>query len=399
MDREGAASRRTGQAIGDPRPALAAVYAGHFAHLGIVLPFLPPWLLERGFGPLAIGALLALGPAAKVAAAWTWGRWADRSGRRRGLLVLAGILAAAAFAALPLPEAFLLVFLLMAVYAFAVAPVLPFAEATALEQADVHGFSYGPVRLWGSVSFMVASWGYGALRGTFSGEAGIVLAAGFLALTSLLALALPRPLREASLTARSGVPAAGRSPGSPRPLLSRPGLVRFLASCALMQVSHGAYYAFYSIRLQNLGYGSTAIGLLWALGVAFEVSLLVVVDRVVRRFGARAVLRASLLAAAVRWLMISMAAAPGWLAAAQSLHAMTYASFHVAGLRELARWFGPGERATGQALYSGLTYGSGIFVGTLLAGAIADAAGLPAVFAASSGMALLGLVLMGKQEG
>ena len=73
----------------DPRPALALFYAAYFANMGILVPFLPPWLREQGIAPTTIGALLALQPLAKMVAPWTWGRWADRTGERRAPLAIA----------------------------------------------------------------------------------------------------------------------------------------------------------------------------------------------------------------------------------------------------------------------------------------------------------------------
>ena len=80
----------------DPRLGLALFYAGHFGHLGIVLPFLPPWLHHVGLGSAAIGGLLALGPLSKILAPWTWGALADRTGLRRPLLVATSLCAGAA---------------------------------------------------------------------------------------------------------------------------------------------------------------------------------------------------------------------------------------------------------------------------------------------------------------
>jgi hypothetical protein len=71
-----------------------------------------------------------------------------------------------------------------------------------------------------------------------------------------------------------------------------------------MQLSHGAYYAFYSIHLRAAGYSSTAVGALWSLGVLAEVLVFLVMHRILMRFGARRVLLWSLGLAAVRWLLI-----------------------------------------------------------------------------------------------
>ena len=50
----------------------------------------------------------------------------------------------------------------------------------------------------------------------------------------------------------------------------------------------------------------------------------------------------------------------------------------------------------GQAVYSGMTFGLGMVVGSLLAGWIAGWVGLPAAFTASAAVALVALPVLGK---
>ena len=376
----------------DPRSVLSAFYAAKFGHLGIVLPFLAPWLQGRGLGALGIGLLLSLPPMFKVIAPWLWGRWADRGGRRGPLLVVASLLSAAALTAMTLAEPLWLLCLFMAVYGFARAPILPYIEATALEQSESLDFAYGPVRMWGSVSFMVVSSLFGALRGVVSDDWGLYFGAMLLALCGLLAVwGLPESPVASSAQNATPTPA---EPAAPRP---RDGqLVRLVAACALMQVSHGAYYTFYSIHLAQLGYSSTAIGALWALGVLCEVVVLTQADNLLHRFGPHAMLQACLVLAAVRWVLIGFVDSPLPLVLGQVLHAATYAGFHVAAIREVFRLFGKERRAVGQSVYSGMTFGLGMVVGSLAAGWVAGWAGLPAAFTASAAVALVALPVLGK---
>jgi PPP family 3-phenylpropionic acid transporter len=278
----------------------------------------------------------------------------------------------------------------MALYAFARAPVLPYLEATSLEQREQRDLSYGPIRLWGSVAFVVLSGGYGAAAAAMHPDAGLWIAAFLLGLCSALAFLLPAPDRSVG-TGIERSPA--RAAGAPS------GIVRFFAACALMQVSHGAYYTFYSIYLVQLGYTTRTVGILWALAVVCEVALLTRMDGIVRRLGTVKVLRASLVLAATRWLIIGTVASLPWLVLAQALHAATYAAFHVAAIGVVFRYFGPQARARGQAMYSGMTFGLGMFVGNLSAGWLAAPLGLPALFLASAGVALLALVVLGGASG
>jgi PPP family 3-phenylpropionic acid transporter len=378
----------------DPRAILSGFYAAKFGHLGIVLPFLAPWFQSRGLGAASIGVMLALPPLFKILAPWTWGRWADRSGKRRELLCIGAAVSATALVAMTFADRIVLLGSLMAVYAFTRAPVLPYLEATSLEQREHLDLSYGPIRLWGSVSFVVLSGGYGALAATLHPDAGLWIAAALLALCSALAVRLPAPDRPAS-TGSAGPPARAPRPGSDTPY----GIVHFFVACALMQVSHGAYYTFYSIHLGELGYGPRTIGGLWALAVICEVLLLTRLDRIVQRFGTGRVLRASLMLATVRWLIIGSCSALPWLALGQTLHAATYAAFHVAAIGVVFRHFGRGARARGQAMYSGMTFGVGMFVGNLTAGWLAEPLGLPTLYLASAGVAFVALAILGFARG
>jgi PPP family 3-phenylpropionic acid transporter len=374
----------------DPRPALSLLYAAKFGHLGIVLPFLAPWLQLRGFGPAAIGVLLALAPLFKILAPWMWGRWADRSGRRRELLVFSAFSAAAALAGMVWFEGLWPLILLMLFYGFTRAPILPYVEATALEQSELHQFGYGPIRLWGSLGFVLCSSGIGFMQGRLSLDAGLLIAAGLLALCALVSITLPSELWQPERLAAG--PQRGREQAGPRGL----GVIRFFAACALMQASHGAYYTFYSIRLQDLGHGGATIGALWALAVVCEVLLLTRMDGILKRVGTELVLCSSLLVAALRWMLIGMVSSLGWLVFGQMLHAITYAAFHVAAIRVVYRLFSDGRQAKGQAMYSGMTFGLGLFVGSLAAGWAVEAVGLPAVFQASAGVALLAVLVLGR---
>jgi PPP family 3-phenylpropionic acid transporter len=66
-------------------------------------------------------------------------------------------------------------------------------------------------------------------------------------------------------------------------LLKRRVIV-FLFCAFLMLVSHGAYYGFYSIHLENLGYGKTFIGISWALASIAEIIVMIKSDVIFKHF-------------------------------------------------------------------------------------------------------------------
>jgi PPP family 3-phenylpropionic acid transporter len=163
--------------------------------------------------------------------------------------------------------------------------------------------------------------------------------------------------------------------------------VVFLACGWLMLASHGAYYGFFSIHLETLGYSSTFIGLSWALASTAEILAMLYSEAIFNRFPLERVLLASFAAAALRWLVLGAAASPAVILLCQCLHAMTYGTFHMASILYMDRLSPPDAKNLGQALNNALTYGLGLMVGFFLNGALYATMGSFGLFQMSALMA------------
>ena len=109
-----------------------------------------------------------------------------------------------------------------------------------------------------------------------------------------------------------------------------------------------------------------------------------VMHRLLSRFYIPWILVASLLLAALRWLMIAMAGDSLWLLAlAQLLHAASFGSFHAASIAWVHRQFGEALGGQGQALYSSLGFGAGWAAGAGLSGVLWQQWGVNLFFAAT----------------
>jgi MFS transporter, PPP family, 3-phenylpropionic acid transporter len=112
------------------------------------------------------------------------------------------------------------------------------------------------------------------------------------------------------------------------------------------------------------------------------------------RFGSEAILTAGLWLAVLRWSVCALSADSIPLALAQTLHAATFAAFHIAAVGHTFREFGPSRGATGQAIYSSVTYGLGSILGMVGSGLLRDRIGTQALFALAAATAALGALLM-----
>ena len=187
-------------------------------------------------------------------------------------------------------------------------------------------------------------------------------------------------------------PAPARAPPKGEPLFARASVRWFYATALLMQCSHGAYYGFMSIHLENNGYSRTAIGALWALGVVAEVLLMRHSGPLLDRFGVARILAFSLLAALIRWG--GYAVSVGWpvLLFGQGLHAFTFGSFHVASVNRAFAMSPQHSRSTAQAWYAAFSFGLGGGLGLVVSGFVFARLGSGPLFLLMAAIAALGLV-------
>ena len=166
-----------------------------------------------------------------------------------------------------------------------------------------------------------------------------------------------------------------------RDILKQPTTLAFFAICFLILLSHGPYYTFYSIYLEEHGYSRTLIGQLWALGVIAEVVIFLFMHRFLPHFGLRFVLILSLILSTLRWLLIGFF--PDILPIllfAQLLHAASFGTFHAAAIAWVHQHFVGKNQARGQALYSSVGFGAGGVLGSLLSGYLWVSPGPTATF-------------------
>ncbi|RMD70221.1 MAG: MFS transporter [Gammaproteobacteria bacterium] len=337
---------------------ISLFYFFYFATLGAIIPYWGLYLKSLGFSPQAIGTLMAILMATKIIAPNLWGWLGDHLQRRMAIVRLASFLAALAFAGVLLDTSFLWLAAVMATFSFFWNAALPQFEATTLNHLGPHAHRYSLIRVWGSVGFIAAVAILGQVlehHGTSSLPVVILLLLGGIGLSSL------------------GVPEAPTASSEVHPpfwaVLRQPGVLAFLAACFLIQASHGPYYAFFSIYLEEHGYARGVIGQLWALGVIAEVGVFLLLSRLMERHGMFPIFAASLFLAALRWLAIGWGVDhPPVMVLAQILHAASFGSYHGVAMALVHRFFTGRHQGRGQALYSSLSFGAGGAVGSLYSG-------------------------------
>jgi PPP family 3-phenylpropionic acid transporter len=354
---------------------LGVFYAASFLVVGIQLPFWPVWLAGRGLDAHQIALVFAAAIWAKVIATPLLGALADRLGRRRAVMIALAASACAAYAGLWPITGFGALLALNLIAGMAQSALMPLGDSITLAAVRDDGLDYGRVRVWGSVSFIVAAIGSGAALalgspGAPGGPADdqvlfLVLAASAVLLVACIGI--PGAARSA-LRVRSRWAALGRLAADRRFWL-------FVVSAAALQSSHQLYYGFGTLYWRGVGFSDTVIGMLWAEGVVAEIVLFWYSARFVARLGPLGLMALGGVAGIVRWSL--MGVLPGLAAAAvlQLLHALTFGASHLGAMHFMAKSVPPGAAASAQSLYAALSAGLGSGLVMLVAGALYAAYG------------------------
>jgi MFS transporter, PPP family, 3-phenylpropionic acid transporter len=264
---------------------------------------------------------------------------------------------------------------------------LPLVEAATMGYLGEATHNYGRIRFWGSIGFVIVVVGLGALLD--------LVAIGWV--PWVVALLLACIVLQAFLLPDARATQHEKVSGSVWEILRRREVVAFFVACFLMTVAHGPLYVFYSIYLVDHGYGKSAVGVLWSLGVC-EIFVFIYLPRLLQRYALRAVLLVSLAAAVVRFLLIGWAAdSIALMALAQVLHALTFGSYHSAALSFVHSHFRGRHQAKGQALYTSLSFGAGGAFGGVLSGLAWERLGASLTFTIASACALAGLAVIARR--
>jgi PPP family 3-phenylpropionic acid transporter len=338
---------------------LSGFYLFYFATLGALIPYWGLYLQALGFSASDIGELVAILMATKIVAPNIWGWIADHTGRRMVIVRVASLLALVSFAGVLLGSGYWWLALVISVFSFFWNAALPQFEATTLNHLGSDTHRYSSIRLWGSIGFIALAAGLGPMLDHHGIDLLPYVLLALFAGIWLNSLAVPER-------------AAGHLPLDHEPLgrlLRRREVAFLLAVCFLLQASHGPYYTFFSIYLEEHGYSRSAIGQLWALGVVAEIGVFLVMHRWLPRFGPRRLMLAVVALTTLRWLLIAAFAAHLWvMALAQTLHAASFGLYHATAIHLIHRLFRGRHQGKGQALYSSLSFGAGGALGSLASG-------------------------------
>lgn len=368
---------------------LSVFFGAVFLIVGTFLPFFPVWLDWKSLPAEQIGIILAAPLIVRVAFTPVISFIADKIGDHRLILIILAWGTLASFCGLLLCEGFLQIFFLSIFLAMFWTTIMPLTDTVAMAGVRRAGLDYGQMRIWGSITFILASLGGGFVVGAYGEPSALWLLIVAAIVVVFSAHFLPRPQGLGRLKAATVAPNIKLSDAV---MLARaPLFLLFLLTTSLIQASHAVFYGFGTLHWQSLGISSLTSGMLWAVGVLAEIVLFYYSRSLFSHVGAGWLLVLAALAGVVRWGLTAFDPPLALLFPCQILHALTFGAAHLASVHFISESVPEGHTGTALGLYAAITAGVAMGLAMVSAGWLYEQfAGL--AYLAMAGLCALGLV-------
>jgi len=327
---------------------LGAYYFFYFALVGVYIIFMPKVLLDLGYSPIEVGILYSASPFMRFLLPFVFRYFVVLSPKVYGFsLVLSFLATLVFFSAIEHFWAYLFINL---AFGAMMGISLPYVETIALSNLSKR--HYGKVRLWGSLGFIaIALW------------LGKVLVTPYHALYYLSAMAFFTFVFGLMLRQYDQQISQNIQENHSFSLLK---YWAFWLSIFLMQVGFGGFYNFFTIYETAQGISLEMTSYLWSFGVLCEIFMLYFQGALLQR-NLLKILQFATLVTALRWLILYLFPHSLTLTfASQSLHAISFALYHTAGISYIFSLYS--QKKLAQQFFLGIAFGLGGAVGALLAG-------------------------------
>jgi nucleoside transporter len=257
----------------------------------------------------------------------------------------------------------------MLAYCLCFFPTLALTNSLTLRQLSDASREFPIIRVFASIGWIAAGQLIGWM-GVETSATPFLIASGASALMGVYSLTLPHtpPVnRGQAVTARGilGVDALV--------MLKEPSFRVFVIASILACIPLTFYFSFTNAYLNDLGVRNAAGKM--TLGQASEVGVMLLMPMVFRRLKLKTIMLLGLLAWSVRYLLLAAGNAAGgmWMFyLAILLHGVCFSFFFMTGQLYTDQEAPPDLRGTAQGLLTFLTYGVGMFVGSILSGGAVD---------------------------
>lgn len=358
-------------------------YFWYYAAIGAFMPFAALYYRDLGYTGFQIGLLTALPSLGTAVLGPFLGALADS--RALHHLILRVSLLAAALIGFTMTRFtdYAPIFLLVCLLAVSTVAIPPLLDSFAMTTSERTNRSYGSLRVWGSLGYMLLTLIMGWLIGDDMSPIVLMGYGMCVSLTLLGTYGLPPMGERVPQSMLGGLGMALRN----RPLVLLLGIAFLVATCgSLINV-------FLAVHLESLGASSGLIGVAFSISAVTELPIIAGGGWLIRRLGPVGLMFIAISAYLIRFSVLAVAEDPAVVIGTQLLHGLSFGAFLMASVTLAHRIAGRAQAATAQSLLSAMSFGLGSIVGSLIGGSALDRIGTTGIYQAAAVISVGTLVI------
>lgn len=368
------------------RISIAGYYFLLFAAVAFTHPFFPVFLRERGFSYGQVGAVLSVFSLTGAITSILLGWRSDQTRRRRRYIIGTMLVGATGYLLFPYVYSFGVALLLAAVIGGCIMSSQSVMMALVVDLFRQQGTagSFGRLRVFGTIGYLLilltlVLWPNSPLLAPSRMFTSVAL---LLALSALIVLLTPENPEELEESARL-------SANEVLYLLRRRDIALYIVAHFCFVGALMTATANLSLYLQWMEATKSFISLAYMTSALFEMPFMVLTGKLSDRIGRTRVLAIAFISLPVRLLLLTMFRAPVPVLLTQTMHGLTFSIITAVSMAFIADRVEPRLRASGQGL---LMAAASLASATMpvIAGIIADAWGLPALYGTLLALSLVG---------
>ena len=363
---------------------LIAYYVTNSVYQG----YLSLYYNSLGFSSAQMGAIFAAVALVSIFTQPFWGMCGDRMRSRNTLLRLLAAASLLSMLAFTLSSRYLPLLLLACVFACFYTAIQPLGDSIILENLQKGDHPFGPIRLAAGLAFAVSSLAFGQVLNAPGRENwSVYIIAALCGVIILATFVLPKT---------AGQQAVGGRKMSFAALFRQKDLMRLMGFTALLMLTMGYFYTFFSPHFVSLeGGNSGLLGWSYFISACSEVPFLLMSDKLFDRIGIGKLMSISALALTARWLILALSHNYVVVMCSQVFHGWGFIVITVGMAKYINLTVPPELKSTGQLLLGAVSFGVARAVGNLGGGLLADAVGRQNVFFLSAAVCLTTFLVFG----
>lgn len=361
---------------------LSGCYFWYFAAVGCLGPYITVYYRHLRFTGFQIGVLAAILPLGIALIAPLSGTLADTFSAHR--LLVRVTLIFASFTAFLLGQAasFIAFLLLMIVLAVSLAAIPMLLDSFAMVISAQENVSFGQLRVWGSVGYILSVWLLAWLMGAAISNIFLIAYGIALLMTCASTLGLPPvPMAAARQTIWQGMSA----------MVHDRSVALLLFTVYLVTSNATILMSYLSLYILELGGTAALIGAASVVAAISEMPVMVFGQRLLNHFSSRKILALAVSVYLIRFLCYSIPLPGSLVLVVQLLHGLSFGLYLMSSVMLVHELAGRERAATAQGVLSSTSLGFGAITGALVGGVLLDRIGAVGIFRVAAGGMLLAL--------